>query len=398
VHQEVTFSLDRVRRHHSIPVNAGGVHRIRVLRRDPRGASLLIVAAEPTVAADALAQPLPKELSARRFRRSGAIALLAAAALAALIALLPGLSALRTSFAGAQPGWIALAALAEVGSCLSYVLVFRTVFCRRMSWRSGGEIGLAEEAANSLLSVGGAGGLALGAWVLRRQGMPNDQIGRRTIAFFLITSAANIGFLILCGIALAGGLASGPDDHLLLGGVPALVGVTAILLTLAIGTFAGRIGSSTKRDRVRVTVTAIEEGVATAVQDLRSPPAVIGSAGYMLFDIAVLALCFPAFGLPLPPLVALMLAYIIGQLGGLVPLPGGAGGLDLGLIGALVLYGSSAADATVAVLAYRALYLVVPAALGLPALASLRRRLARPESQLIFCVPGETPGSISPPA
>jgi lysylphosphatidylglycerol synthase-like protein len=113
------------------------------------------------------------------------------------------------------------------------------------------------------------------------------------------------------------------------------------------------------------SVTAIEEGVAGAVEELRSPLSLIGSAGYMLFDIAVLALCFPAFGLPLPPLVALMLAYIIGQLGGLVPLPGGAGGLDLGLIGALVLYGSSAADATVAVLAYRALYLVVPAALGL---------------------------------
>jgi uncharacterized membrane protein YbhN (UPF0104 family) len=351
-----------------------------------------------TVAVQAVAEPLPKELSARRFRRSGLIALVAAAALAVLIALLPGLAAVRTSFAGAEPGWIALAALAEIGSCLSYVLVFRTVFCRRMSWRSGIEIGLAEEATNSLLSVGGAGGLALGAWVLRRQGMPSAQIGRCTIAFFLITSAANVGFLMLCGIALVSGLASGPGDHLLLGGVPALVGIVAILLTLAIGAFAGRIGSSTKHDRVRVTVTAIEEGVATAVAELRSPLALVGSTGYMLFDIAVLALCFPAFGLPLPPLVALMLAYIIGQLGGLVPLPGGAGGLDLGLIGALVLYGTSAADATVAVLAYRALYLVVPAALGLPALASLRRRLARPESQLIFCAPGETLESVSPRA
>jgi uncharacterized membrane protein YbhN (UPF0104 family) len=227
--------------------------------------------------------------------------------------------------------------------------------------------------------------------------MPGDQIGRRTIAFFLITSAANIGFLMLCGIALLSGIASGPDHQLLLGGVPAMVGIVAILLTLAIGAFAGRIGSSTSRGRVKATVTAIEEGVAGAIEELRSPLALIGSAGYMLFDVAVLAICFPAFGLPLPPLVALMLAYIIGQLGGLVPLPGGAGGLDLGLIGALVLYGSSAADATVAVLAYRALYLVVPAALGLPALASLRRRLAKPESQLIFCAPGETLESASRP-
>jgi uncharacterized membrane protein YbhN (UPF0104 family) len=339
------------------------------------------------VAIETVAEPLPKELSARRFRRSAVIALIAAAAVASLIVLLPGLAALRTSFAGARPGWIALAALAEVCSCLSYVLVFRTVFCRRMSWRTGAELGLGEEAANSLLSVGGAGGLALGAWVLRRQGMPGPQIGRLSVAFFLITSVANIGFLVLCGIALASGAASGPDDPLLLGGVPAMVGIVAILVTLAIGTFAGRIGSSTRHGRVEVTAIAIEEGVAGAIEELRSPLALIGSAGYMLFDIAVLAICFTAFGLPLPPLVALMLAYIIGQLGGLVPLPGGAGGLDLGLIGALVLYGSSVADATVAVLAYRAIYLVVPAALGLPALASLRRRLARPESQLIFCIP-----------
>jgi uncharacterized membrane protein YbhN (UPF0104 family) len=257
-----------------------------------------------------------------------------------------------------------------------------------MSWRTGTELGLAEEAANSLLSVGGAGGLALGAWVLRRRDVPADQIGRLTIAFFLVTSAANVGFLVLCGAALAVGLASGPEDSLLLGGVPALVGGTGILLTLAIGAFARRMGVDTGHPRAKAGLTAVGDGVSVAVRELRSPAAVVGSAGYMLFDIAVLAISFRAFGLPLPPLVALMLAYIIGQLGGLVPLPGGAGGLDLGLIGALALYGSTVADATVAVLAYRAVYLVVPVGLGLPALASLRRRLSRPQSQLMFCAPG----------
>src|ERR1700743_2803210 len=130
-------------------------------------------------------------------------------------------------------------------SCLSYVLVFRTVFCRRMSWRTGAELGLGEEAANSLLSVGGAGGLALGAWVLRRQGVAGDQIGRRTVSFFLITSAANIGFLVLCGVAIVSGLASGPEDRFLLGGGPALVGVVPMRLTWAMGSFAGRIGQGT---------------------------------------------------------------------------------------------------------------------------------------------------------
>jgi uncharacterized membrane protein YbhN (UPF0104 family) len=343
----------------------------------------------PRVVVPVSDEPLPEELSSRRFRRSAIVALIAAAAIVALIALLPGLGALRTSFSGAEPAWIALAALAEVLSCFSYVVVFRAVFCRRMSWRTGTELGLAEEAANSLLSVGGAGGLALGAWVLRRRDVPADQIGRLTIAFFLITSAANVGFLVLCGVALAAGIASRPDHRLLLGGVPALVGIAGILVTLAIGAFARGLDLGSDHSRLQATLTAVGDGVSVAIKELRSPSALVGSAGYMLFDIAVLAISFRAFGLPLPPLVALMLAYIIGQLGGLVPLPGGAGGLDLGLIGALALYGSTVADATVAVLAYRALYLVVPATLGLPALASLRLRLARPGSQLMFCAPGE---------
>jgi uncharacterized membrane protein YbhN (UPF0104 family) len=134
---------------------------------------------------------------------------------------------------------------------------------------------------------------------------------------------------------------------------------------------------------------AIGDGVSEAGGLLHSPAVAIGSAGYMLFDIAVLGVCFPAFGNPLPPVDALLLAYIIGQLGGLIPLPGGIGGLDLGLLGALVLYGVNAADATVAVLAYRGLFLVVPAAVGLPALASLRARLRKEDHDIRACVPGQ---------
>ena len=122
---------------------------------------------------------------------------------------------------------------------------------------------------------------------------------------------------------------------------------------------------------------------------LRSPAVVLGSAGYMLFDLAVLGVCFPAFGNPAPPVVALLLAYIVGQLGGLVPLPGGIGGLDLGLIGALVLYGVDATDAAVAVLAYRGLLLAIPAAIGLPALASLQRRLRREDHDIAACAPDQ---------
>src|SRR5262245_29295985 len=237
----------------------------------------------------------------------------------ALLALLPGLSSLRDAFAGAKPGWIVLGVVLELLSCASYVLVFRGVFCRRLSWRTSTEIGLSEQAANSLLSVGGAGGLVLGAWILRRGGVPGGQIARRTVAFFLITSLANVGFLALGGIALATGLADGPSN-VLLGIVPALVGIGAIALALAAGPLARALGERSSRHAVVVTLGALADGVAEAVKLLRSPMALVGSAGYMLFDIAVLGVCFPAFGNPLPPIDVLLLAYIIGQLGGLVPL------------------------------------------------------------------------------
>jgi hypothetical protein len=63
--------------------------------------------------------------------------------------------------------------------------------------------------------------------------------------------------------------------------------------------------------------------------------------------------------------------------------------VDGGLIGTLVLYGVGATDAAVAVLAYRGIVLAVPALLGLPALASLRRRLRSEAHDIAACAPGQ---------
>jgi uncharacterized membrane protein YbhN (UPF0104 family) len=351
---------------------------------EPARITATVYPREPRV----VAEPLPDEFSRTRLRRSLFVLAAIAVPVVVLLALLPGLASVRHSFKGAEAGWIVLGAFLELVSCASYVLVFRAVFCQRMSWRTSTEIGLSEQAANSLLSVGGAGGLALGAWILRRGGIPGGQIARRTVAFFLITSLANVGFLALGGIALATGLADGPSN-LLLGIIPAVVGIGAIALALAAGPVARALGARSSRHAVAATLRALGDGVDETVQLLRSPAALVGSAGYMLFDIAVLGVCFPAFGNPLPPIDVLLLGYIIGQLGALVPLPGGIGGLDLGLLGALVLYGVGPTRAAVAILAYRAILLAVPALVGLPALASLRRRLRREDHDIRACAPGQ---------
>ena len=119
------------------------------------------------------------------------------AALAILLIVGPGLGGVRSQLSHASPVWIGTAVVLEVCSCLAYVVLFRAVFCPRMSWRLSYQIGMAEQAANSLLPVSGAGGLALGAWALRRGGMSAEYIGRRTVAFFFLTSLANVGAVIV---------------------------------------------------------------------------------------------------------------------------------------------------------------------------------------------------------
>jgi len=336
------------------------------------------------------AEPLPEEFSSSRLRHSLLVLAAVAVVVIAVVVLAPGLASLRERFAGAEAGWLAVAAGLQVLSCASYVLVFRAVFCQRMSWRTSTEIGLSELAANSILSVGGAGGLALGAWILRRGGVAVGHIARRTVAFFLLTSLANVGFLILGGIALATGALSGAPS-VLYGIVPALGGVLLISLALAARSTAGRLARRTQRDRVARVFRVVGEGVDEALALLRAhePLIILGAAGYMLFDVAMLGVCFAAFGNDVPPVGVLLLAYIIGKLGSLIPLPGGIRGVDGALIGTLVIYGIDVTDAAVAVIAYRGLLLSIPALLGLPALAVLRRRLQTEAHDIAACVPGD---------
>src|SRR3954454_22820883 len=82
------------------------------------------------------AEPLPDEFSPSRLRRSLAILAAIVVVVVAAVVLVPGLSSLRSRFMGAQPGWLVLAAVLELASCAGYVVAFRAVFCRRMSWRT----------------------------------------------------------------------------------------------------------------------------------------------------------------------------------------------------------------------------------------------------------------------
>src|SRR5919201_1909416 len=104
----------------------------------------------------------------------------------------------------------------------SYVLMFHAVFCRRMSWRTSAEIGWSELAAGSLVPASGAGGLALGAWILRRGGMPAGKVARRSVAFFLLKGSVNFAAVAVVGGLLAAGVL-GPHQPLWRTAVPAVL-------------------------------------------------------------------------------------------------------------------------------------------------------------------------------
>src|SRR4051794_26655140 len=164
-------------------------------------------------------EPVDEQVDTRLLRRRAleAIGLLAVLGLIAWLA--PGLGEVRDNLRGADGGWLAAAVALEGLSCLSYVLMFRPIFCDRMTWRSASELGLSELAVGSLLPASGAGGLAFGAWALRKSGMPALQIAERSVAFFSLKSGANFVAVAVLGIAMFAGL--GPSLSPLLTILPA---------------------------------------------------------------------------------------------------------------------------------------------------------------------------------
>ncbi len=88
-----------------------------------------------------------------------------------------------------------------------------------------------------------------------------------------------------------------------------------------------------------------------------------------------------------PPITVILMGYLIGQLGGALPIPGGVGGIDLGLIGTLIVYGAPAAETTAAVLAYRVILFWLPLVVGAISFWSVRRALNDPERPDLCAVP-----------
>jgi uncharacterized membrane protein YbhN (UPF0104 family) len=346
----------------------------------------------------ALAEPeddwrrtLPARRRARRRRALVAgVFLLVAAGSVLLLARVGQLEQALRRLEHASPGLLGLAAVFEVLSFAGYVAVTRIVFepvSARISWRASLEITLAGVVATRLVTAGGAGGIALTAWALRAAGLDARTVATRVAAFLVVVYSVFFGALALGGALLVTGtLGAGVPRALAL--VGAAIGMVVIGLGLALllvpidleqraGRWAdgrGRLGRLLAA--VAPAATTAREAVALALSIARRrPAAVAGALAWWGFDVVVLWSAFEMFGGP-PPLGVLVLCYFLGHAAQVIPVPGGVGPVEGGMIASFAACGVPVALALVAVLAYQAISTWLPAAPGAWAYLRLRRTVA----------------------
>jgi putative heme transporter len=292
-----------------------------------------------------------------------------------------------------NPWWLAIALLLECVSFCGYVWLFRTVFVRgqrsRIDWPASYQITMAGLAATRLFAAAGAGGVALTAWALRRSGMERRMVACRMIAFLVLLYFVYMASVVIAGVGLRTGIFPG-------GGSIAITIVPAVFAALLMAVFfamamlpqdverrlqgwalgSGRVARVLAK---AVTIPAsAASGVRTAIGLVRDrEPGVLGAVVWWYFDILTLWACFHAFGQDPPRWWIIVMAYFVGMLGNTLPLPGGIGGVDGGMIGAFAAFDVNVGYATLAVLSYRAFAFWLPTIPGAIAYFQLRRTVNR---------------------
>jgi uncharacterized protein (TIRG00374 family) len=292
-----------------------------------------------------------------------------------------------------DPAWLIAALVFTALSFGGYVVMFQRVYvtgerAQHVGLRESYQITMAGLAATRLFAAGGAGGIALTAWALRRAGMPARTVADRSVAFLVLTYAVYLLAMVVAGLGLQWGLFSGPAPWtltvvptvfaIILLGIGLLAGLTPTDLNRRLEDFARRGGRLARFWQRAATLPAtMSAGVRIALGYVRHADlATLGALAYWGLNIAVLWAAFRAFGHS-PPGAVLVMGYFVGMLGNLLPLPGGVGGVDGGMIGAFIAFGVDEGLAVVAVLTYRGFAFWLPTVPGAIAYFQLRRTVAR---------------------
>jgi putative heme transporter len=291
--------------------------------------------------------------------------------------------------------WLAVAFVFGVLMFASYVALFRGIVGERirLSWGESYEITMASLAATRLFSAGGAGGIVLTYWALRKAGMPRKESAARMVAFLVVLYAVYMLTVLLGGILLRAGVFSGPAPAGLTI-VPAAIcgGIIAFFLAMSFipGDLERRFSSASQEKlsgRVARRLAAVPStaaiGIRTALAFVREPSrgglAVIGAVGFWATQIGILWAAFHAFDASVP-LAVVVQGFFVGMFANLLPLPGGVGGVDAGMIGAFLLFnipGVGESTVFAAVLTYRLIAFWLPLVPGVIAFFQLRTTIRR---------------------
>jgi uncharacterized membrane protein YbhN (UPF0104 family) len=303
-----------------------------------------------------------------------------------VLKLIPTLKQALRSLEHVSWEWILGAIALEVLSELGFVLAWGAIIDPQKlldrdghGRRTGDDVAWAQLAGGLVLPGGAWGGVGVGALILHRLGVPTKQIAEREFNLSFLNTAVDALALILFGVGLATGILAG-EPRLLLTVLPAAVAATAIAVVLLTARRAR--SRATRRQPKHPKIAGALTTLANAVDDTKQLlfhrgnwMSVLGVVAYLGFDVLVLWTAFLAIHThPVPGFAIVIMAYIIGALGGSIPLPASIGTIG-GIAGMLLLYGVAHNAAIAAVLLHQAVGLLVPLIGGGIAYAILRRRI-----------------------
>src|SRR3954451_2777105 len=298
----------------------------------------------------------------------------------------------------ADPLWIGIAIAFNVAAYATYIALFKAVVggdALRLTWPETYEINMAGVAATLLFSDGGAGGIPLTYWTLRKAGMRPRDVARRMGAFVTLHHAFYPLALIVFGILLRTGVLNGRGSvelTIIPAGVAGLLIVIGILIALIPPDVERRLRPSARGEKARAFVenaakvpATLGEGFRFAIGLFAHPRrgglAVLGAAGFWAASIGVLWASFHAFGVHVP-LAVVVQGFFLGMVANLFPLaPAGVGAVDAGMIGAFVLFGIPETTVFPAILVFRLVAFWMPIPVGLVAFFQLRKTVHHWETE-----------------
>jgi uncharacterized protein (TIRG00374 family) len=337
----------------------------------------------------------PVELPIFTRRRLIQTAVVVVALLIGIYFLFPRLVGLENALdklGDADPLWITVAICFNVLAFATYIALFKAVVggeALRLRWSETYEINVAGLAATRLFSAGGAGGIALTYWALRKAGMNRHDVARRMVAFLTLQYAFYPLALILFGVLLRTGVLNGKASvelTIIPAGVAGVLLALGLLLALIPPDLGNRINRHVHGERGQAIAASIAKVPATFAEGFRfaislfAHPskgglAVIGAAGFWAANVGILWASFHAFGVHVP-LAVVVQGFFLGMVANLIPFaPAGVGAVDAGMIGAFVLFGIPENSVFPAILVYRLVAFWMPIPFGVVAFFQLRTRV-----------------------